>query len=170
MALVGVLPAETEEDTLRNGIAMLGFFRHEDLEGDFGGGPAGGRETGPDNGLRGGGDERSAGGSGTDGVGGVRIVVVEVEEDEYTLSFSFSNAEPERPETLELERDRPSEFANGWFFGRVGDRGARGRGADDSRGNCRDTTGGRGVGVVAGIIARPELRRQRSVAEVGVCC
>lgn len=82
VALVGVLPAETEDDTLRNGIVILGFLRHEDLEGDFGGGPADGRAAANDSGLRGGGDERSAGGSWTAGVGGVRIVVVDVEEDE----------------------------------------------------------------------------------------
>lgn len=160
MALVGVLPAETEDETLRNGIVMLGFLRHEDLEGDFGGGPVGGRDAASDKGLRGGGDERSAGGSWTAGVGGVRIVVVEVEDDEYTLSFSLSNAEPERPETLELERDRPSELANGWFFGNVGDLGARGSGVEASSPTCRDTTGGRGVVVVAGIIARSKLQRE----------
>lgn len=165
-ALVGVLPAEADEDALRNGIAMLGFLRHEDLEGDFGGGPAGGREAAVERGLRGGGDDRSAGGSWTEGVGGVRIVVVLVDEEEYTLSFSFSNAEPEVPETLELERDRPTELANGWFFGSVGDLGARGSGAaDESSASCRGSTGGRGV--VAGIIARSERRAAVVVVVVG---
>lgn len=68
-----------------------------------------------------------------------------------------------------MERDRPSEFAKGWFFGSVGDLGARGSGVEASSAIWRETGGGRGVGVDAWIIARSELRR-RWLMVVLVCC
>lgn len=167
VTLDAVLPIEWDEDDLRKGIAMLGFFRHECFDGDFGGGPVGGRMAAAESGLRGGGEARSAGGSGTEGVGGVRIVVVDVEEEEYTLSFSFSNAEPDLPLTLELDLDRPSELAKGWFLGSVGDLGARGSGTAVSSTSCRGSIGGRGV--VAGIMAMFERSMVATVKEMVKC-
>lgn len=127
---------------MRNGIPMLGFRgRHEDFDGDLGGGDFGveaGSDAEADSGLLGGGVVRMAGGSANEGVGGVRMLDVTVDEEEESISLSRpSNAEPETPETLLFDRDRARPLANGWFFGRVGDLGARGRAELSGTDSCR---------------------------------